>query len=106
MWLVLYLGSAPVAEPCVLDDLPEDRVRDAVEEPLGDFGSLGTGARPTAREQRPDAEQCHVVLQHPALVAVAGEARALEDVSRFGVAIALVNEILYLVIVSNLTSYS
>ena len=58
MWLVLYLGSPPVPEPRVLDDLPEARIRHAVEEPLDNFGSLGTGARPTAREERPQAEQC------------------------------------------------
>ena len=64
MWLVLYLGSPPVPEPRVLDDKPEARVRHAVEELRDGFGSLGTGARPTraAREQRPDAEQCHVLV--------------------------------------------
>ena len=29
MWLVLYLGSPPVPEPRVLDDLPEARIRHA-----------------------------------------------------------------------------
>ena len=90
MWLVLYLGSPPVPEPRVLDDLPEARIRHArgrrrVEEPLDGLGSLRPLTRPAARKHRPEAEQCHIVLQHPALVAVAGEARALKDVSRLGV---------------------
>ena len=116
MWLVVYLGSPPVAEPIVLHDLPEDRVGDARRALRRRSGSarrrasgrggpaaeqthnhLGGGwghRRPPAREQRPDAEQCHVVLQHKPLIAMAGEAHALEDVSRFGVAMTLVNEIL------------
>ena len=88
MWL-LCLGVAPISEPRVLDDPPEDSIRHGrgrrrVEEPRGDYGGLGPVTRPPAREQRPQAEQCHIVLQHPALVAMAGEARVLEDQRRFG----------------------
>ena len=83
MWL-LCLGVAPISEPRVLDDPPEALIRHArgrrrVEEPRGDYGGLGPVTRPPAREQRPEAEQRHIVLQHPALVAMAGEARVFED---------------------------
>ena len=90
--LLVYLGSPPIAEPRVLDDPPEARVRhvreaaEAPEEPRGDYGGLGPMTRAPARKQRPQAEQCHIVLQHPALVAMAGEARVFEDKRRFGVA--------------------
>ena len=100
MWL-LCLGVAPISEPRVLDDPPEAllrHVREAAEapkEPRDDYGGLGPVTRPPAREQRPHAEQRHVVLQHPALVAMAGEARAREDLSSFGVAIGLVGSPIY-----------
>ena len=68
MWL-LCLGVAPISEPRVLDDPPEALTRhareavEAPEEPRGDYGGLGPVTRAPARKQRPEAEQCHIVLQ-------------------------------------------
>ena len=87
---------APISEPRVLEDPPEAllrHVREAAEapkEPRDDYGGLGPVTRAPARKQRPNAEQRNIVLQHPVLVAMAGEARVFEDRRRFGVAIGLV----------------
>ena len=92
MWL-LCLGVAPISEPRVLDDPPEALTRhareavEAPEEPRGDYGGLGPVTRPPAHNQRPQAGQRHIVLQHPALVAMAGEARLFEDRRHFGAVI-------------------
>ena len=61
MWL-LFLGVAPVPEPRVLDDPPEDSIRHGrgrrrVEEPRDDYGGLGPVTRAPASKQRPHADQ-------------------------------------------------
>ena len=87
MWL-LCLGVAPISEPRVLDNPPEAwarHVREAVEapkEPRGDYGGLGPVTRAPASKQRPHAEQRHIVLQHPALVAMAEAAQDFESCPR------------------------